>query len=148
MLLIMTMTSGATSGLELDAALLQPIPTLPAFGDAALEPLFGAPWIEWHNTDGAPQGIEPQTISGIVGSDRPGEILPASSDEYISLGQQLVQVQIDSRHDHRNSHYFSCVLCLTTSGKCASLKINAFEYYRTYPYRTDQWYFKNSVVRE
>jgi hypothetical protein len=22
------------------------------------------------------------------------------------------------------------------------LKINAFEYYRTYPYRTDQWFFK------
>jgi hypothetical protein len=22
--------------------------------------------------------------------------------------------------------------------------VNAFEYYRTYPYRTDQWYFKDA----
>jgi hypothetical protein len=23
-----------------------------------------------------------------------------------------------------------------------TLTVNAFEYYRTYPYRTDQWYFE------
>jgi hypothetical protein len=29
-------------------------------------------------------------------------------------------------------------------GNVPELKINAFEYYRTYPYRTDQWYFKDA----
>jgi hypothetical protein len=29
-------------------------------------------------------------------------------------------------------------------GNVPQLKVNAFEYYRTYPYRTDQWYFKDA----
>ena len=27
-------------------------------------------------------------------------------------------------------------------GNVPTETVNAFEYYRTYPYRTDQWYFK------
>ena len=134
------------SGLELEAPLYSnPFRLYPPFGDAALEPLFGAPWVEWQNSDGA-QGIEPpDDIKPLWEmTDKWKSSLPGS-EEYISLGQQLAQVQVDR----------GMIIGTTTSppvmtivsrrlGNVPELKINAFEYYRTYPYRTDQWYFKDA----
>ena len=135
-----------SSGLELEAPLYSnPFRLYPPFGDAALEPLFGAPWVEWHNSNGE-QGIEPpDDIKALWEmTDKWKSSLPGT-EEYISLGQQLAQVQVDR----------GMIIGTTTSppvmtivsrrlGNVPELKINAFEYYRTYPYRTDQWYFKDA----
>ena len=134
------------SGLELEAPLYSnPFRLFPPFGDAALEPLFGAPWMEWHNTNGE-QGIEPpDDIKPLWDlTDQWKSSLPGT-DEYVSLGQELVQVQMD-RGMIIGTITSAPALTIVSRrlGNVPELKINAFEYYRTYPYRTDQWYFKDA----
>src|SRR5688572_11961354 len=132
------------SGLETEAPLYSnPFRLYPPFGDAALEPLFGAPWVEWFNSDGA-EGIEPpDDIKPLWElTDQWKSTLPGS-EEYIELGQQLVQVQIDRGMIIGTVTTSPAVTIVSRLlGNVPQLKINAFEYYRTYPYRTDQWYFK------
>jgi len=133
------------SGLELEAPLYSnPFRLFPPFGDAALEPLFGAPWMEWHNTNGA-QGTEPpDDIKPLWDlTDQWKSSLPGS-DDYVRLGQQLAQVQVD-RGMIIGTITSSPVITIVSRrlSNVPQLKINAFEYYRTYPYRTDQWYFND-----
>ena len=132
------------SGLELEApAYSNPFRLFPPFGDAALEPLFGAPWVEWQNSNGE-QGIEPpDDIKPLWDmADQWKSALPGS-DEYISLGQELVQVQMDRGMIIGTITSPPVVTIVSRRlGNVPQLNVNAFEYYRTYPYRTDQWYFK------
>jgi len=132
------------SGTETEAPLYSnPFRLFPPFGDAALEPLFGAPWAEWYNTNGA-QGIEPpDDIKPLWDlTDQWKSSLPGS-DDYIRLGQQLAQVQVDRGMIIGTITSPPVITIVSrTLGNVPQLKINAFEYYRTYPYRTDQWYFK------
>jgi peptide/nickel transport system substrate-binding protein len=133
------------SGTEVEAPLYSnPFRLFPPFGDAALEPLFGAPWVEWHNSNGA-QGMEPpddiKPLWDLV--DKWKSSLPGSED-YIKLGQQLVQVQVDRGMIIGTITSPPAITIVSRRlGNVPQLKINAFEYYRTYPYRTDQWYFKD-----
>jgi peptide/nickel transport system substrate-binding protein len=132
------------SGQELEApAYSNPFRLFPPFGDAALEPLFGAPWVEWHNSNGE-QGIEPpDDIKPLWDmADQWKSTLPGT-DEYLSLGQELVEVQMD-RGMIIGTITAEPVTTIVSRrlGNVPQLKVNAFEYYRTYPYRTDQWYFK------
>ena len=132
------------SGTELEAPLYSnPFRLFPPFGDAALEPLFGAPWMEWHNTNGE-QGIEPpDDIKPLWDmADKWKSSLPGT-DDYVNLGQQLAQVQIDRGMIIGTITTTPAVTIVSRRlGNVPQLTINAFEYYRTYPYRTDQWYFK------
>jgi peptide/nickel transport system substrate-binding protein len=132
------------SGTEVEAPLYSnPFRLFPPFGDAALEPLFGAPWVEWHNTNGK-QGIEPPSdIKPLWDlTDKWKSSLPGSAD-YVSLGQQLVQIQMDRGMIIGTITSPPAVTIVSRKlGNVPQLKVNAFEYYRTYPYRTDQWYFK------
>ena len=132
------------SGTETEAPLYSnPFRLFPPFGDAALEPLFGAPWAEWHATNGA-QGTEPpDDIKPLWDlTDKWKSSLPGS-DDYIKLGQQLAQVQID-RGMIIGTITSPPVITIVSRNlvNVPTLSINAFEYYRTYPYRTDQWFFK------
>ena len=112
-------------------------------GDAALEPLCGAPWAEWHDTNGA-SGIEPPadvaTLWDLV--DEWKSTAP-DNPRYAELGRQIVEI-------HR-AHFFligtvtstpAVTIVSNNLGNVPEWKINAFEYYRMYPQRTDQWYFK------
>jgi len=133
-----------TSGTVTEAPLYSnPFRLFPPFGDPALEPLTGVPWMEWHATNGA-KGIEPpDDIKPLWDmTDKWKSSLPGT-DDYIKLGQQLVEVQMN--------HFFiigtitsppAVTIVSRRLGNVPQLKINAFEYYRTYPYRTDQWYIK------
>jgi peptide/nickel transport system substrate-binding protein len=68
--------------------------------------------------------------------------LPGTED-YVKLGQQLVQAQVDRGMIIGTITSPPAVTIVSrTLGNVPKLKVNAFEYYRTYPYRTDQWYFK------
>jgi peptide/nickel transport system substrate-binding protein len=132
------------SGTEVEAPLYSnPFRLYPPFGDAALEPLFGGPWADWHNTNGE-QGIEPpDDIKPLWDlTDQWKSSLPGSP-EYISLGQQLVQVQVDRSMIIGTVTTTPAVTIVSrTLGNVPQETVNAFEYYRTYPYRTDQWFFK------
>jgi len=135
-----------TSGTVTEAPLYSnPFRLFPPFGDGALEPLFGAPWVEWHNSNGA-QGIEPpDDIKELWDlTDQWKSSLPGS-DQYMSLGEQLVQTQIDRGMIIGTITSPPVVTIVSRRlGNMPQLTVNAFEYYRTYPYRTDQWYFTDA----
>jgi peptide/nickel transport system substrate-binding protein len=135
-----------TSGTVTEAPLYSnPFRLFPPFGDAALEPLFGAPWVEWHNSNGE-QGIEPpDDIKELWDlTDQWKSSLPGS-DDYISLGKKLVHVQMDR----------GMIIGTITSPPVVTIVSRRLgnvpqdgqhaQYYRTYPYRTDQWYFKDAI---
>jgi peptide/nickel transport system substrate-binding protein len=133
-----------TSGFEIEAALYSnPFRLFPPFGDAALEPITGGPWMDWHNTNGA-QGIEPpDDIKPLWDMSSEWQASLPGSEKYVSLGQQLTEVQLE--------HFFLIgtissppVITIVSRqlGNVPQYTVNAFEYYRTYPYRTDQWYLK------
>ena len=134
------------SGTETEAPLYSnPFRLFPPFGDAALEPLSGLPWKDWHDTDGA-QGVEPpddiKPLWDMV--DKWKSSLPGTPD-YINLGQQMVEVQL--KHFFLIGTVTSPPVVTIVSRNLSNVpqyKINAFEYYRTYPYRTDQWFKKDA----
>jgi peptide/nickel transport system substrate-binding protein len=130
------------SGTEVEAPLYSnPFRLFPPFGDAALEPLCGGPWMDWHDTNGA-QGIEPpDDIKPLWDlTDQWKSSLPGT-DAYRELGQQLVQVQMDRFLLIGTITSPPAVTIVSRSlHNVPQLTVNAFEYYRTYPYRTDQWY--------
>jgi peptide/nickel transport system substrate-binding protein len=65
------------------------------------------------------------------------------SEEYVSLGQQLAQAQVDRGMIIGTITSAPAMTIISRRlGNVPEFKINAFEYYRTYPYRTDQWYYK------
>lgn len=134
------------SGTETEAPLYSnPFRFFPPFGDAALEPLFGAPWVEWHNSNGGQGSEPPDDIKPLWElTDKWKSSLPGSED-YVSLGQQLAQVQIDRGMIIGTITSAPAITIVSRRlGNVPQLKINAFEYYRMYPYRTDQWYFKDA----
>ena len=136
------------SGLETEAPLYSnPFRLYPPFGDPALEPLCGGPWKEWHDTGGA-QGIEPpediKTLWDLT--DQWKSSLPGT-DEYVSLGKQIVEIHL--AHNYligTITNNPQPTIVSRALGNVPQYKINAFEYYRTYPYRTDQWYFAEPVT--
>ncbi len=133
-----------TSGTSTEAPLYaNPFRLYPPFGDAALEPICGGPWAEWHETNGA-SGVEPpDDIKTLWDLTDEWKSTPPTDPRYAELGQQIVEI-------HR-AHFFLIGLVSSTPettivsrnlGNVVDWKIQAFEYYRTYPQRTDQWYFK------
>jgi peptide/nickel transport system substrate-binding protein len=136
------------TGLVLEAPLYSnPLGFVPPFGDAALENLCGNPWVEWHESNGA-SGIEPpDDIKQLWDlTDQWKSSLPGS-EEYMSLGKQIVEIHLAHNYLIGTITTTPAVTIVSRAlGNVPEYSINAFEYYRTYPYRTDQWYFKEPVA--
>ena len=133
-----------TSGLTLEAPLYSnPFRFYPPFGDAALEPICGAPWAEWQATNGASGTEPPEDIKTLWDLTDEWKSLAPEDPRYAELGQQIVEI-------HRAHFFLIGTVTATPEVTIVSRnlvnvpewKIQAFEYYRTYPQRTDQWFFK------
>jgi peptide/nickel transport system substrate-binding protein len=135
------------TGLVLEAPLYSnPLGFVPPFGDAALENLCGNPWVEWHESNGA-SGIEPpEDIKQLWDlTERWKSSLPGT-EEYMSLGEQIVEIHLAHNYLIGTITTSPAVTIVSRAlGNVPQYSINAFEYYRTYPYRTDQWYFDEPV---
>jgi peptide/nickel transport system substrate-binding protein len=102
--------------------------------------------VEWHQTGGA-SGIEPpDDIKQLWDlTDQWKSSLPGT-DEYMSLGQQIVEIHLAHNIMIGTITTTPAVTIVSRAlGNVPQYSINAFEYYRTYPYRTDQWYFTESA---
>jgi peptide/nickel transport system substrate-binding protein len=133
--------SGTTTEAPLYA---NPFRLYPPFGDAALEPLCGGPWAEWRDTNGA-SGLEPpDDVKRLWDLTDQWKSQPPGTAEYTRLGQEIVEI-------HRKYMWLIGTVTPTPAvtvvsrslGNVTPWTINAFEYYRTYPFRTDQWFFKS-----
>jgi peptide/nickel transport system substrate-binding protein len=115
----------------------------PPFGDPILEPQCGLKYLEWYKTGGA-SGEEPsEDMKRLYElTDQFKQSLPGT-DEYVKLGQEIGDI-------HSRNMYLIGIIGPTPSVQIASnrignyvpAKISAFEFYREYPYRPDQWFIK------
>jgi peptide/nickel transport system substrate-binding protein len=134
------------SGATVEPILLSsPLRLTPPFGDAALEPLCGGPWLEWYNSDGASGEEPPEDVQQLWPLVDQWKSSMPGSDEYAQLGQQIVEIH----RDHMwligaVSNPPSVTIVSRSLGNTPEWTINGFEYYRTYPFRPDQWYFTES----
>lgn len=132
------------SGTTTEAPLYSnPFRLYPPFGDAALEPICGGPWAEWMKTNGASGTEPPEDVKELWDLTAKWQASLPGTPEYEQLGQQIVEKHME----HfwligTNQSPPAVTIVSTLMGNKPVYKINAFEYYRMYPYRPDQWYFK------
>ncbi len=106
-------------------------------------PLFGAAWREWHVSKGA-KGQEPPAWAKRLYQleDEWGTIVPGSP-RYMEIGKEMVKLNLE------NMTIIGTVANLpgptVVSRKLANVHdwtIQHYNYARTYPFRADQWYYK------
>jgi peptide/nickel transport system substrate-binding protein len=120
-----------------------PYRLVPPFGDAALEPLCGGPWAEWWKSDGASGEEPPDDVKHLfeIVSEWKGTL--PDTPEYTSLAKEIIGI-------HRD-HFWLIGTITSAPGLTIvhnRLKnvpqwfVQAWDYYRTYIVRTDQWYIE------
>jgi peptide/nickel transport system substrate-binding protein len=114
---------------------------IPPYSD--LSPLTGVPWREWFSSNGA-QGEEPpawvKRLYELAGEWK--TVLPGS-DRYMEIGRELVSI------NQENMAIIGTVADLpgptvvsNKLGNVTQWTVQDYNYGRTYPFRADQWYFK------
>jgi peptide/nickel transport system substrate-binding protein len=134
-----------TSGTTIEPALYSnPFRLYPPFGDRALEPLCGAEWYDYYATEGE-SGTKPpdDDILALFDLTDQWRSSPPGSDDYIRLGKEIVEI-------HRDHFWLvgtisdapNITIVHNRLGNVTEWTIQAWDYYRTYAFRTDQWYIK------
>jgi peptide/nickel transport system substrate-binding protein len=115
----------------------------PPFGDPILEPQCGLKYLDWYKTGGAEGEEPPEDMKRLYElTEQFKQALPGT-DEYIKIGQEIGDI-------HSKNMYLIGIIGPAPSVQIANnrlgnyipAKISAFEFYREYPYRPDQWFIK------
>jgi peptide/nickel transport system substrate-binding protein len=115
----------------------------PPFGDVALEPLCGAPWYEWWKSDGEAGEEPPDDVKQLFDLTSQWQASTPGSDEYVSLIQEIVEIHRD--HFWLIGTISEAPAITIVSNRMKNVpqwSVQAWDYYRTYPVRTDQWYIE------
>lgn len=116
---------------------------VPPFGDHSLEPITGQLWADWVASDGA-NGVEPSDdVKRLFELTAQFKMSLPGSEEYIKAGQEIGDI-------HMKNIWLIGVISSPPSvmihkdrlANFSPMKITAFEFYRFYPYRPDQWFLK------
>lgn len=116
---------------------------VPPFGDHSLEPITGQAWADWVASNGS-KGIEPpDDVKRLFELTAKFKVSLPGSEEYIKTGQEIGDI-------HMKNMWLIGVISsppsvMITKDRLANfspMKITAFEFYRFYPYRPDQWFIK------
>jgi peptide/nickel transport system substrate-binding protein len=138
---IAVMNSGATLEPFLHSTTYR---LVPPFGDAALEPLCGGPWAEWWSSDGAAGEEPPEDVKDLFDLTSQWKSSLPGTEEYTSLIQDIIGI-------HREHFWLigtiSSAPALTIVHNrlknVPEWKVQAWDYYRTYLVRPDQWYIED-----
>jgi len=115
----------------------------PPFGDAVLEPICGLAYNQWLKTAGKEGTEPPADMKRLYELAQQFKTLIPGSPEYIKAGQEIGDI-------HMKNMYIIGIIGPSPSvqiardrvGNYMPAKITAFEYYREYPYKPDQWFIK------
>ena len=114
---------------------------IPPYGD--IGPLFGVQWLDWKNSGGAKGEEPPAWAKRLYELSAEWKTVLPGSDRYMEIGREMVQINLD------NMTIIGTVGDLpgptVVSNRLANVtewKVQNFNYARTYPFRPDQWYFK------
>jgi peptide/nickel transport system substrate-binding protein len=113
----------------------------PPYGD--IGPLFGVQWLDWVKSKGAKGEEPPEWGKRLYDLAAEWKTVLPGSDRYMEIGREMVQINLD------NMTIIGTVGDLpgptVVSNRLANVtewKVQNFNYARTYPFRPDQWYFK------
>jgi len=113
----------------------------PPYGD--IGPLFGVPWQDWINSNGAKGEEPPAWAKRLYELAAEWKTVLPGSDRSMEIGREMVRLNLD------NMTIIGTVGDLpgptVISDRLANVtewKVQNFNYARTYPFRPDQWYFK------
>jgi peptide/nickel transport system substrate-binding protein len=115
----------------------------PPFGDPVLEPQCGLSYLEWYKSGGATGEEPPADMQRLYELTEQFKSAIPGTDEYVKIGQEIGDI-------HSKNMYLIGIIGPAPSVQIANnrignyipAKISAFEFYREYPYRPDQWFIK------
>lgn len=138
---VATFTSGGTWEPILHS---DPFRLVPPFGDPALEPLCGGPWLQWMESDGE-EGMEPPDDVKMLFTLVPEwKVMKKGTPEYEETAQEIIEILRDNFfHIGLVSDTLRITVIDTDLVNVPEITYQAFDLYRTYPYRTPQWFFGN-----
>ncbi len=115
----------------------------PPFGDSVLEPQCGLPYYEWLKSDGATGEEPPADMKALYDLTNQWKVTLPGSADYIKLGQEIGDI-------HSKNMYLIGIIGPAPSVMIVKNRlvnfvlptVTAFEFYREYPFRPDQWFLK------
>jgi peptide/nickel transport system substrate-binding protein len=132
--------SGGTSEAPLYS---NPQPFIPPFGDPALGAMCGGPWYDWYLSGGTSGEEPPDDVRELFDLVGQWKVSIPGSEAYISLGQEMVDIHLEHLWVIGTiSESPQPTIISNRLGNVRDITIQAFDYFRTLPYRTYQWYIK------
>ena len=115
----------------------------PPFGDPILEPQCGLSYLEWFKSGGTTGEEPPADMKLLYELTEQFKVALPGTPEYIKIGQEIGDI-------HSKNMFMIGILGPAPSvqignnriGNYIPAKVSAFEFYREYPYRPDQWFIK------
>ncbi len=114
---------------------------IPPFGDKALEPIFGQTYAEWIQSGGTKGTEPPADIKRLFELTDQFKVAIPGTEEYVKVGQEIGDIHM------RNLFLIGVIgpspavmIVKDRLHNFSPMKITAFEFYRYYPYRPDQWF--------
>jgi peptide/nickel transport system substrate-binding protein len=106
-------------------------------------PLFGAAWRDWHFSKGAKGEEPPAWAKRLYALEEEWRTVVPRSPRYMEIGREMVKINLE------NMTIIGTVADLpgptVVSKKLANVRdwtVQHYNYARTYPFRPDQWYYK------
>ena len=108
---------------------------------SAVEPLL-VPWQAWNESGGAKGEEPPAWVKSLFKlADEIVTVLP-TSDRYLQIGKEMVRLNLQNMPLIGTLDTPSIVVVSKKLGNTPKWPISNFNFARTYPVRSDQWYFK------
>lgn len=118
-----------------------PQPFYPPFGDPALDVMCGGPWYDWWTSVGSSGEEPPEDVQRLFDLAEQWKVSIPGSEDYERLGKEMVQIHLDNFWLIGTiSQPPQPTIVSNRLKNVPEYKIQSFAYFRTFPYRTYQWF--------
>jgi peptide/nickel transport system substrate-binding protein len=114
---------------------------VPPYGD--IGPLFGVQWKDWEDSGGTKGEQPPEWAARLFTLAKEWKTIQPGSDRYMEIGREMVRLNLDNMAIIGTVNDLPGPTVVSNRlGNVTEWKVQNFNYARTYPFRPDQWYFK------
>jgi len=121
-----------------------PYQLYPPFGPGT-DQLLGVTWRDWYTTDGESGEEPPDDVKRLFELAEQFKTQLPGSDEYLAIGKEMVQIHLDNLFLIGTVGLAPKALVVSNRlGNTGAYVVGRTDYFYAYPYRGDQWFFKES----
>jgi len=114
---------------------------MPPYSDIC--PLMGVPWRDWINSNGAEGEEPPDWVKRLYELGKEFKNVLPGSERYMEIGREMVRINLEHMTIiGTNGERPNPTVISNRLGNVTEWTIQNYNYGRTYPFRPDQWYFK------